>query len=291
VGPRVVYKDQISDNSRWDRFVHRPGDIFVCAPPKCGTTWTQTIVVSLLFPDGDAPGSVADLTPWLDARFTPLDALLAALDAQAHRRCIKTHTPADGIPWFETGRYIAVGRDGRDQLMSLVNHLSRMKVEEFHTDTPEGNPVLPNAMKEVHAFFPMWLAGGEFFTNLRTYWDRRESANLLLVHHQDLKADLEGEMRRIADFLEIDLSASQWLAVVERCTFDAMRGRARQIGDFDRYFEGGAQGFLYKGTNGRWRDELTDDEVAAYGARVAELCPPDMAAWIERGRLGGAGVG
>ena len=48
------------DNRRWEHFVHRPGDIFVCTPPKCGTTWTQTIVASLLWPEGDAPGQFRD---------------------------------------------------------------------------------------------------------------------------------------------------------------------------------------------------------------------------------------
>ncbi|TMA51013.1 MAG: sulfotransferase domain-containing protein [Deltaproteobacteria bacterium] len=44
------------DNRRWAGFEPRPGDIFVCTPPKCGTTWTQAIVASLLWPDGKAPG-------------------------------------------------------------------------------------------------------------------------------------------------------------------------------------------------------------------------------------------
>ena len=51
-------------------------------------------------------------------------------------------------------------------------------------------------------------------------------------------------------------------------------------------FEGGIKGFIFKGTNGRWRDVLTDDEVAAYKARVAELLPPDAARWVEFGRSG-----
>ena len=52
------YRSVVLDNRRWERFVSRPGDIFVCTPPKCGTTWMQTIVTTLLFPSGDAPGAV-----------------------------------------------------------------------------------------------------------------------------------------------------------------------------------------------------------------------------------------
>jgi aryl sulfotransferase len=63
-----------------------------------------------------------------------------------------------------------------------------------------------------------------------------------------------------------------------------MRARAEQIGDFSQMFEGGAEGFLFKGTNGRWRDVLTDEEVADYERRVADTLPEAAARWLEGGR-------
>src|SRR5689334_15565949 len=108
LAPRTDSRSLIADYLRWDWFVSRPGDIFVCTPAKCGTTWTQTIVVSLLFPDGDAPGPIFEMAPWIDARFEPIDEVLARLDAQTFRRSIKTHTVADGIPWFPDASYIVV---------------------------------------------------------------------------------------------------------------------------------------------------------------------------------------
>ena len=50
-----MYNTAFSDGARWERFEHRAGDIIIATPSKCGTTWTQTIVASLLFPDGDCP--------------------------------------------------------------------------------------------------------------------------------------------------------------------------------------------------------------------------------------------
>src|SRR6478609_9641504 len=75
----------VFDNRRWELFVPRADDIFVCTPPKCGTTWMQTIVVELLFPDG-APARVTELAPWIDARAEPVDSLMARLDSQPYRR-------------------------------------------------------------------------------------------------------------------------------------------------------------------------------------------------------------
>ena len=89
-------------------------------------------------------------------------------------------------------------------------------------------------------------------------------------------------MRRVAEFLEIDVPDSFWPATVERCTFDAMKARADEIGSFWN-FEGGAQSFLFKGTNGRWRDVLRADELTAYARRVADILPADAAAWLEHG--------
>src|SRR5215217_5950620 len=112
-----IYRSAITDGTRWAAYDHRPGDIFVCTPPKCGTTWMQMIVATLLFPDDDAPGALFERSPWIDARFEPSEDVIARLDAQTFRRSIKTHTPADGIPWYPWASYIVVGRDGRDAFM------------------------------------------------------------------------------------------------------------------------------------------------------------------------------
>ena len=75
-----------------------------------------------------------------------------------------------------------------------------------------------------------------------------------------------------------------WPAVVERCTFEAMREGERRLGKVDMIFEGGLKSFVFKGTNGRWCDVLTADELAAYERRVAAMLPPDCAAWLAAGR-------
>src|SRR4029079_12246771 len=95
---RREYRSVVSDNRRWSQFVHRPDDIFVCTSPKCGTSWTQTIVTTLLFPDGLPAATVMDLSPWIDARFFPIEAVVASLEAPTHRPTIKKQTPDDGNP-------------------------------------------------------------------------------------------------------------------------------------------------------------------------------------------------
>jgi aryl sulfotransferase len=282
------YRTAVFDNRRWAGFRPRPGDIFVCTPPKCGTTWTQTIIASLLWPDGDLPAPVLTISPWIEFELFPIEDVLAGLEAQTHRRFIKTHTPADGIPFFDDARYVVVGRDGRDAFMSLCNHLERFRADAREQlnlrAAADGVPLMPGWDGDVHGFFAQWLADGSHFDHIRTFWDRRPDPRLLFVHYNDLKADLAGETRRIASFLDIPVPDAAWARVVERCTFQAMRARGAEIGPFEVAFEGGANSFLFQGTNGRWRDVLTEDELAAYATTAAARLPPDAAAWLERGR-------
>ena len=278
-------RNAVMDNARWAGFEPRSNDVFVVTPSKCGTTWMQTIVASLIWPDGDFPGPIVNgVAPWIEAKFMPVDAMHAMLKAQTHRRAMKSHSPADAIPWFPQAKYITVGRDGRDAFMSWCNHSARMKMLDVMNEAAakEGLPTHKRFAGDYHAFFQEWLVENNFFDVVASYWALRAEPNLLFVHYNDMKADLEGEMRRVAKFLDIDIAESKWPAVVERCTFESMRNV--DDGGFAMGFEGGIKGFIFKGTNGRWRDVLTADEVAAYQRRVAETLPADAARWIEHGR-------
>jgi len=86
------YENPVMDNARWSGFEPRDGDIFVCTPSKCGTTWMQTIVASLMWPDGDFPGPIVNgISPWIEAKFEPAEVMHARLAAQTHRRAMKSH--------------------------------------------------------------------------------------------------------------------------------------------------------------------------------------------------------
>jgi aryl sulfotransferase len=282
-----IYISAVTDGTRWAAYDHRPGDIFVCAPPKCGTTWMQTIVASLLWPDGNFPGAVMEMGPWFDGLIHDFAELSARLEAQAHRRYIKTHTPADGIPIFDTASYIVVARDGRDAFISFVNHMKHMRAdlrERLNAEAiKQGIAPLMEFYGDIHGFFDRWITDAPPLHHLATWWDLRGEPNVLFVHYNDLQADLDCEMRRVAAFLNIDIPAARWPGIVESCTFDSMRADPDKVGNFRRGFEGGAKSFLFKGTNGRWREVLTEGELRRYRDRVEDLLVPEAAYWLEHG--------
>ena len=106
-----VYQNHHLDSTRWDAIALRPDDIVITTAYKAGTTWMQTIVGHLIFWGREFPEVLLKASPWLDMRILPLDEIRAELDAQQHRRFIKTHLPLDGLPYREDLRYIMIGRD------------------------------------------------------------------------------------------------------------------------------------------------------------------------------------
>lgn len=295
--PTRVVRDYNSDSRYWEQYKPRPGDIIIGTAAKVGTTWTQQIVNLLVFQSPE-PRHLGRLSPWLDARFfAPLEAILPGLEAQEHRRFIKTHLPMDAFPLYDEVRYIHTARDGRDAAMSHLNHLNNRTAEAWARfdavglgDPAIGAP-MPRPPRTVREFFHYWVEAegmhtAEGFLALeRTYWDRRKADNVLLVHYADLKADLDGEMRRISAFLDIPVNEAIWPALVEAATFEAMkRDGDRLLAGMEMGLEGGHRSFLHKATNGRWKGEVDEADLARYRAKVEAALSPALIAWLEGGR-------
>jgi aryl sulfotransferase len=280
------------DSTVWNDFKFRDGDVIISTYAKSGTTWTQQIVGQILF-NGAEDVDVANLSPWLDLRVPPAEVKLAGLEAQTTRRFVKTHLPVDALVFSPRAKYIYIGRDGRDVLWSAYNHHMRANDTWYAllNDTPgRVGPPIERTDLDVVSYFRQWLEKDgfpfwPFWENVRSWWAIRELPNVMFVHFADLKRDLEGEMRRIAKFLDVRIDEAQWPAIVAHCSFDYMKQHAAKAAPLGGIlWEGGAETFINKGTNGRWRDLLTADDVKAYEARALKELGPDCARWLAEGR-------
>ena len=298
-----VYRIWILDSRRWDGYRPRLSDIVIATYPKCGTTWMQQIVDLLVFQTPE-PRPVMEISPWIEKRFPePALAVMARIEAQEHRRFLKTHLPADGLPIHDEVKYIHVARDGRDVCLSYHNHGSALTPEMLEgldraglEDETIGRPY-PRIPTDPAQHFHRWLTQGalaghedglpfmSFFHFERIWWEERHRPNVLLLHYDDLKADLSGEMRRIADFLGISVAPGPWPALVEAAEFASMRRDGQALmGRVAGIFEGGSSRFFHKGTNERWRGVFREQDLLLYEARVAAAHPPDCAWWVAHGR-------
>lgn len=314
--PEGVFRSPIMDSRRWDGFEPRDDDIVIATFPKCGTTWTQRIVDLLVFQSPDVR-PFGRISPWLDATiFNENDEDLATLRAQSHRRYIKSHLPFDALPIWDTVKYIHVGRDGRDQQLSWKNHvegfrpdfLARIGTQAMalaaeasgHTGgeagpAPRGPP--PAGPEDPRAFVLQWMdeveaaLGDEaafaatFFGFEAGYWRERRRPNLLLVHYDDLKADLAGEMRRISEFLEIDTPDRLMPSLVQAARFETMKQSGEALlPDIKLAFDRGTDRFLNQGRSGRWREILSAADAERYDELVRRAASPGLGRWLEGGR-------
>jgi aryl sulfotransferase len=296
------YRTWAIDSRRWNDFAPRDGDIIIVTASKCGTTWMQQIVGSLIFQDPIARPFPA-ISPWIDARtHGPAPDMYRVLAAQMHRRFVKTHVPADGLPLYEQVRYIHVARDGRDAVMSMHNHFTAFSDEQIAAFDRIGlaDPVIarryPRAPADPNEFFRRWISTAavegqsdgcpepSFFELEAGYWAVRRRANMLLVHYNDLLENLDAEMRRVTAFLEIEIDHKIWPSLVYAASFNAMqRVGDRLMPQTTTMHGGGSQRFFSKGTNGRWRGVLTERDLGLYERKVREKFSPGLATWIEGG--------
>ncbi|MBV8959070.1 MAG: sulfotransferase domain-containing protein [Actinobacteria bacterium] len=294
-----------ADSARWDGFTFRHGDIVVSTPPKCGTTWTQTICCLLVSGGTELDRPLAEVSPWLDMQTNVLADIYALFAAQTHRRVIKTHTPLDGLPVDERATYVCVGRDPRDVALSWEHHMANMNLENFLNarmtnvglDDLADMPVpVPPPEDPIERFWA-WVDGepdvsnimtlGSIFHHYETFWDVRDQPGFGLFHYADLLADLPGEITRLAGVVGIDITERRAEQLAQATSFDRMKAQAdRLIPDNGNAIFLDNAAFFHNGGGGQWRDLLDDAGLERYQRRVAELAPPDIVEWAHTGSLG-----
>ena len=279
------------DSTVWNDFQFRDDDVIIATYAKAGTTWMQQIVGQLIV-GGDPTLEAANLSPWLDIRIVPKQQKFAMLAAQTHRRFIKTHLPLDALVYSPKAKYIYIARDARDLVWSMYNHHANA-LPQWYTalnNTPGriGPPIEPptDDIREYwrdwmdqdgHPFWPFWAS-------LRSWWAARHLPNLLMVHFNDLRADLPGQVQRIASFLDIKTNSQQRQSIIEYCSFDWMKNNAAVTAPMGgAMWRGGAETFINKGTNGRWRDILSSAEIEEYEQQAINELGQPCAKWLAQG--------
>jgi aryl sulfotransferase len=292
--PRVHYVSDDDDSARWDAFRFRDGDIVVSTRSKSGTTWVQMICALLVLGTPDLPAPLAELSPWVDHCVEPVEDVVARLSAQRHRRFVKTHTPLDGIPLDPRATYVVVGREPLDLAVSLYHqgdNLDRQRLAEL-----TGRPAPPPRERPgLHDWLVDWTMADRTPTeqpdslvgvvhHVADAWRRRTDggAGVVLVHYDDLHADLEGQMRRLAAALGTAVAPDAWPRLVEAATFEQMRSRAGALSPGTRGVLKDPSRFFRRGRPGAGREVLTGTELAAYEARIATLAPPEVVGWLHR---------
>jgi hypothetical protein len=259
----------------------RPGDLFVTAYPKCGSTWTLHIVWLLLH-DGAPLGADDKLSlemPHLEEMGREF------VERKSSPRIIKTHLPYHLTPRHPETKYIYITRNPFDCVVSFFHH-TRGFVELY--DFEHGT---------FDDFFECFIAGetdfGDYFDNLLSWSEHMDDANLLFLTYERLEADPRHGVVSVADFLgpgcaELVRDPSKLAEVLHHSSFASMSQEQQR---WSSRRPDHLPPFVRRGRVGEWVSALTPEQAARLAAkfrartkdtRVAGLWP-DTLRRAERG--------
>ncbi len=287
-GKSFEYRSRLTDNRIWDDFDLREGDAIVATPPKCGTTWMQVLVLCLLFKKPGMDKVMGDLSAWHDPSFRDQTPIARMFESQSHRRCIKTHTPFDGIPFDPSCTYLAVYRHPMDAHFSMRRHAANLKMDLIQDRFPD----------DPSASFALFLAATErsemadgitleaIVHHFESFRSNADLPNVHVFHYADMRADLADHTRRLAAMLGLEIDEDTLDAIAESMRFKSMQANARakpdQTTQRSATFKDPAA-FFDSASSQKWEGKLTESDIAAFHSRLAELLPEDDARWIQSG--------
>jgi hypothetical protein len=296
----------MADSARWQRFAFRSDDVVISTPAKSGTTWMQTIAGMLLLDRTELGAPISLISPWLDMLIRTDDDVFGLLEAQTHRRFIKTHTPLDGVPLVDTVTYIAVVRHPLDIALSDRDHAENMRreraVELRVAASGQPDREIGAALDEIpqdRADFLRWFIDNDeqptgsgpyglqdYCNQVRSFWEVRDLPNVHLFHYADMWADLDGEMRRVAGTLGVTIDQGRWPDFVQAAGLTSMRSRAADTAP-EAHLEMWAspERFFRRGGTRDWASILSPEDVSHFEARLGELAG-EAAGWAVNGQAG-----
>lgn len=157
-------------------------------------------------------------------------------------------------------------------------------------DTPgRVDPPIEKPVDDIRRYFQEWLANDgypwwPYWENVRNWWEIRSLPNVLFLNFADMKADMGQEIRRVAAFLNITIDEAKWPQMLEFCSFEYMKANAtKSVPLGGAFWDAGAEVFIHKGQNGRWRDILTAEDCQAYEGCAQKELGPECAQWLAEG--------
>ena len=249
--PKFVIKEEL-DNLK-DKPL-RADDVWIAAYPKCGSTWTEHIFTLIRNGGKDYTGYVNEAVPWLEAiKHSPHVSPDFNIDDLPSPRAFGSHFSYNlmpcGLPMHTPCKYIYVARNPKDVVVSFYYQSRALDSTDLVWDE----------------FFQDFIAGnvmfGNYFDHVLSWWEHKDDQNILFLKYEDMKKDLPDTVRKIAKFIDCDLSDAVVEKVVKKASFASMK--ANPSANFSWMKRNpGEQPFLRKGIVGDWKNHFSAEQSA-----------------------------
>jgi len=265
----------------------RDGDIVVSVPGKSGTTWTMNIVHQLRSGGDPEVLDIYEQVPWLELweyPTQPVEELYHRWEALPtwFPRAFKSHASPPVLPYIPKVRYIVVVRDPRDAIASLFPFM-KAHSEELFQEFGVGF----GDIKSVDDIFygPFAGKGARFCDFVTSWWPLRNNVNVLMLHYSDMLRDHKGSIKKIQEFLGMNLTANQFEAVCEYTSFSWMKkhGGKFAIQHLLPIRVLAADGMVRKGAIGEGQTELSKQALKDFDEVCAKHLTPEQKDWMLNG--------
>ena len=238
------------------QFQPRSSDVHVVTYPKAGTTWLQEIVWLVnnkvdVEKSSRTPSGERTLYIELVRNDGGESDRVKTLNSMASPRHVKWHHPAWLLPSHVTmgAKIVYLYRNPKDTAVSWF-HFQRMNKLYGFTGTFD-------------QFLPLFLADkvpyGSYWENLKSWWKLKDQPNILILSYETLHQDIESSIRKIAKFLEQDLSTEEVLTISQHTSFSRMKIDPMVNGSKIQKIEGESD-FMRKGKVGDWKNYFSEEQ-------------------------------